>query len=37
MLPTLRFFMRLVDLEEEFERHGFEKKVGITPLFPRLV
>ncbi|KAI3320789.1 FAD/NAD(P)-binding domain-containing protein [Xylariaceae sp. AK1471] len=30
MLPTLRFFMRLIDLEEEFERHGFEKKYGAT-------
>jgi flavine halogenase len=27
MLASMRFFLRFIDLEETFDRHGFEKKV----------
>lgn len=27
MLPSMRFFLRFIDLEDTFDRHGFEKKV----------
>jgi hypothetical protein len=27
MLASVRFFMRFIDLEETFDRYGFEKKV----------
>ncbi|PSE20862.1 hypothetical protein C7G68_19065, partial [Acinetobacter baumannii] len=30
MLASIRFFLRFVELEEEFDRHGFEKKYGAT-------
>lgn len=28
MLASIRFFLRFIDLEETFDRYGFEKKVG---------
>jgi hypothetical protein len=30
MLASMRFFLRFVELEETFDRHGFEKKVSVT-------
>ncbi|KAK1749557.1 hypothetical protein QBC47DRAFT_311698 [Echria macrotheca] len=30
MLASLRFFLRYIDLEDNFERHGFEKKFGAS-------
>ena len=27
MLASVRFFLRFIDLEETFDRYGFEKKV----------
>ncbi|KAK4155039.1 hypothetical protein C8A00DRAFT_32123 [Chaetomidium leptoderma] len=30
MLASVRFFLRFIDLEETFDRHGFEKKFGAT-------
>ncbi|RYP63074.1 hypothetical protein DL770_009462 [Monosporascus sp. CRB-9-2] len=30
MLASVRFFLRYIDLEETFDRHGFEKKFGAT-------
>ncbi|KUJ13601.1 FAD/NAD(P)-binding domain-containing protein [Mollisia scopiformis] len=30
MLASMRFFLRFIDLEETFDRHGFEKKYGAT-------
>ncbi|CZR68580.1 uncharacterized protein PAC_18479 [Phialocephala subalpina] len=30
MLASMRFFLQFIDLEETFDRHGFEKKFGAT-------
>ena len=30
MLAAMRFLLRLIDAEDEFDRHGFEKKYGAT-------
>ncbi|KAG0650220.1 Flavin-dependent halogenase [Hyphodiscus hymeniophilus] len=30
MLASMRFFLRFIDLEDTFDRHGFEKKYGAT-------
>lgn len=27
MLPSIRPLLRFIDLEEDFEKHGFQKKV----------
>lgn len=27
MLASMRYFLRFIELEEEFDKHGFEKKV----------
>lgn len=28
MIASMRYFLRFVDLESTFEKHGFEKKVS---------
>lgn len=30
MLAAMRFLLRLIDVDDEFDRHGFEKKYGAT-------
>lgn len=30
MLAAIRFLLRLIDAEEAFDKHGFEKKFGAT-------
>lgn len=35
MLACVRFFLRLIDLEEIFDRYGFEKKVRSIVVSPR--
>ncbi|KAI0139643.1 FAD/NAD(P)-binding domain-containing protein [Xylariaceae sp. FL1272] len=30
MLAAIRFYLRLIDAEEKFDKHGFEKKFGAT-------
>jgi flavin-dependent dehydrogenase len=34
MLASVRFFLRFIDLEETFDRYGFEKKVPSTVVSP---
>lgn len=29
MLASMRYFLRFIELEEAFDKHGFEKKVGL--------
>jgi hypothetical protein len=30
MLASMRFFLRFIELEEQFDAHGFNKKYGAT-------
>lgn len=33
MLASIRYFLRFIELEEDFDKHGFEKKVCLHTLF----
>lgn len=33
MLASMRYFLRFIELEEEFDKHGFEKKVCPDTMF----
>jgi hypothetical protein len=30
MLASMRFYLKFIELEDTFDRHGFEKKVRAT-------
>lgn len=32
MLPSIRHYLRFIDLDEEFDKHGFQKKVSHGPV-----